>query len=310
MGRGSATAVLLGVISMKLRQKKVLTAYIFLAVPLIFFVVVRFYPMVYSFWLSFTNWNLISPKKDFVGMANFVKLFKDRVFVTALWNTLKYVIFGVPLVIVLSLFLAATLNRVKHLQWFYRLLYVMPYITPLVAVSWVWRWIYQQPPVGVLNNILLFLGFNSQPFLQSMQQALPSIVITTVWVNLGYCVIIFLAGLQTIPQEYMEAAKIDGATRRQSFFRIVIPLLNPIIVFLVVTQSITFLRIFTQVYNMTDQGSGGPLNATKPLVLYIYQKAFMSFNMGLAASATVILFLIIMAVTLFQLLVLNKRVQY
>ena len=129
---------------------------------------------------------------------------------TSLWNTIKYVLFGVPLVIVISLFLAATLNRVKHLQWFYRLLYVMPYITPLVAVSWVWRWIYQRPPAGILNN-LDGLGLDAQPFLtRSMNQSLPAIVVTTVWVNLGYCIIIFLAGLQTIPQEYIEAAKIDG----------------------------------------------------------------------------------------------------
>ncbi|HPD38846.1 MAG TPA: sugar ABC transporter permease [Mesotoga infera] len=295
---------------MKISQKRIITAYLFLAIPLIFYIVVRFYPMIYAFWLSFTNWKLISPKKDFVGFDNFVKIFKDKVFVTSLWNTIKYVTFGVPLVIVLSLFLAVTLNKVKHLQWFYRLLYVMPYITPLVAVSWVWRWIYQRPPAGILNNLLMAFGLDAQPFLTSMNQSLPAIVVTTVWVNLGYCIIVFLAGLQTIPQEYIEAAKIDGATSRQSFFKITIPLLNPVTVFLVVTQSITFLRIFTQVYNMTDQGSGGPLNATKPLVLYIYQKAFRSFDMGLASSATVILFLLIMGITLVQLLVLNKRVQY
>ena len=197
---------------MKISQKRIVTAYVFLAIPLIFYIVVRFYPMLYSFWLSFTNWKLISPKKDFVGFDNFVKLFKDRVFITSLWNTIKYVTFGIPLVIVLSLFLATTLNKVRHLQWFYRLLYVMPYITPLVAVSWVWRWIYQRPPAGILNNLLMAFGLDAQPFLTSMNQSLPAIVVTTVWVNLGYCIIIYLAGLQTVPQEYIEAAKIDGAT--------------------------------------------------------------------------------------------------
>ncbi|MBO8166898.1 MAG: sugar ABC transporter permease [Thermotogae bacterium] len=295
---------------MRLRQKKIITAYTFLAIPLLFFIVVRFYPMVYSFWLSFTDWDLISPKKNFIGLLNYINIFKDEVFVKAIINTLKYVAFGVPAVIIVSLYLALVLNRIKKFQGFYRLLYVMPYITPLVAVSWVWKWMYQQPPIGFINNLLTILGLDSQPFLMSTSQALPSIVVTTVWVNLGYCVIIFLAGLQTIPQEYIEAAKIDGANRRQILWRITIPLLNPIIVFLAVTQSITFLRIFTQVYNMTDQGSGGPLNSTKPLVLYIYQKAFMSFDMGTAATATVILFGIIMIITLVQMIILNKNIEY
>lgn len=144
----------------------------------------------------------------------------------------------------------------------------------------------------------------------STTEALPSIVVTTVWIEIGYCVLIFLAGLQNIPKEYLEAAKVDGANRRQLLFRITIPLLNPVIVFLSVIETIVSLRIFTQVYNMTDQGSGGPLNSTKPLVLYIYQKAFKSFDMGTAAAATVVLFLIILTVTIFQLKVLNKNVQY
>jgi multiple sugar transport system permease protein len=123
-------------------------------------------------------------------------------------------------------------------------------------------------------------------------------------------VIIFLAGLQNIPKEYLEAARVDGANRRQLLFKITIPLLNPVIVFLSVMETIMFLRIFTQVYNMTDQGSGGPLNSTLPLVLYIYQKAFKSFDMGTAAAATVVLFLMILGITVLQLKVLNRRVQY
>lgn len=295
---------------LKLRQKKVLTAYMFLSLPLAFFIFIRFYPMIYAFYISFTNWNIISPVKKFVGIENYVKIFQDEVFRISLFNTLKYVILGVPVVIILSLGLALLLNNITKFQSLYRLVYVIPYITPLVAVSWVWRWMYQRPPIGVINNFLSAIGLPTGTFLSDTAQALPSIVATTVWVELGYCVIIFLAGLQTIPKEYIEAARIDGANRRQVLVRITIPLLNPVIVFLAVMETIIFLRIFTQVYNMTDQGSGGPLNSTKPLVLYIYQKAFKSFEMGTASAATTILFLIILGITVLQLRVLNKKVQY
>ncbi|HBJ80818.1 MULTISPECIES: carbohydrate ABC transporter permease [Pseudothermotoga] len=295
---------------LKLRQKKVLTAYMFLSLPLAFFIFIRFYPMIYAFYISFTNWNIISPVKKFVGIENYVKIFQDEVFRISLFNTLKYVILGVPVVIILSLGLALLLNNITKFQSLYRLVYVIPYITPLVAVSWVWRWMYQRPPIGVINNFLSAIGLPTGTFLSDTAQALPSIVATTVWVELGYCVIIFLAGLQTIPKEYIEAARIDGANRRQVLVRITIPLLNPVIVFLTVMETIIFLRIFTQVYNMTDQGSGGPLNSTKPLVLYIYQKAFKSFEMGTASAATTILFLIILGITVLQLRVLNKKVQY
>jgi len=294
----------------KLRHKKVLTAYLFLSIPLLFFAFIRFYPMISAFYMSFTNWNIISPVRKLVGLSNYVGIFNDPVFMISLFNTLKYVLYGVPSVIVLSLALALLLNNVTKFQSFYRLIYVMPYITPIVATSWVWRWMYQKPPIGVINNFLSFLGLPARNFLMSTTEALPSIVATTVWGQIGYCVIIFLAGLQNIPKEYLEAARVDGANRRQLLFKITIPLLNPVIVFLSVTQTIMFLRIFTQVYNMTDQGLGGPLNSTLPLVLYIYQKAFKSFDMGTAAAATVVLFLMILAITVLQLKVLNRRVQY
>lgn len=295
---------------MKLRRKKILNAYLFLCVPLIFFAVVRFYPTIYAFWLSFTDWNIISPKMNFVGFANYGKIFSDSVFIKAFGNTIKYVLYGVPLVIILSLAIATLLNNIRKGQSFYRLICVMPYITPLVAVSWVWRWMYQRPPIGVINNLFAYVGIPSQRFLFNITQALPSIVVTTLWVNIGYCVVIFLAGLQTIPREFLEASKIDGANRWQVFTKITLPLLNPVILFLVVTQSILFLRIFTQVYNMTDQGSGGPLNSAKPLVLYIYQKAFLSFEMGPASSATVVLFGMILIITAVQFALLKRKIQY
>lgn len=295
---------------MTLKQKKVVTAYTFLAVPIVFFLFVRFFPMVYSMAMSFTDWNLLKKNINFVGLNNYIKIFNDPVFVTSLFNSLKYILFGAPLVIIISLLIALLLNKIRKIQWLYRLLYVMPYITPMVAVSWVWRWMYQPLPLGVFNNALVALGMDVQPFLSSPSQALFCIVVTTVWVEFGYCVVIFLAGIQTIPEEYLEAARIDGASRWNITMKITVPLLRPITLFLVVTESIQFLRLFTQVYNMSFQGTGGPLDSTKPMALYIYHKAFVNFDMGVASSASFVLFLIIMFITFLQLRVFKDKVSY
>ena len=155
-------------------------------------------------------------------------------------------------------------------------------------MAWVWRWFYQPLPIGVINNLLSHLGIPQMPFLNSTTYALPSVLATAgVWAGLGFQVIIFLAGLRAIPQSYYEAARMDGVSNTTILTEITIPLLRPTIVFLVVFSSIAYLRIFDQVYNMTTNDPGGPLNATKPLVLMIYQTAFRSYEMGYAAAQTV-----------------------
>jgi multiple sugar transport system permease protein len=295
---------------MTLASRRALTAYAFLALPLLFFIGVRFGPMLYMTVMSFTDWSLMRRVLKFVGFANYRTVLSDPVFLQALGNTLEYAVFGAPIVIALGLCIALLLDAIPRGKGLFRLIYVLPYITPVVAVSWVWRWMYQPPPLGVINAILVALGIPAGEFLNSPNQALPSILGVNVWVELGYCSTIFLAGLQTIPKEYHEAARIDGAKGRQVFFKITIPLLAPITFFLVVMEGIQFLRIFTQVYNMSMQAMGGPLNSTKSAALYIYQKAFTNFEMAQAGSASIILFLIIMAVTLVQMKFLDRRVDY
>jgi multiple sugar transport system permease protein len=295
---------------MTLASRRALTAYAFLALPLVFFIGVRFGPMLYMTVMSFTDWSLMRRVLKFVGFANYRTVLSDPVFLQALGNTLEYAVFGAPIVIALSLCIALLLDAIPRGKGLFRLIYVLPYITPVVAVSWVWRWMYQPPPLGVINAILVTLGIPAGEFLNSPNQALPSILGVNVWVELGYCSTIFLAGLQTIPKEYHEAARIDGAKGRQVFFKITIPLLAPITFFLVVMEGIQFLRIFTQVYNMSMQAMGGPLNSTKSAALYIYQKAFTNFEMAQAGSASIILFIIIMAVTLVQMKFLDRRVDY
>jgi len=295
---------------MTLSAKRSLTAYLFLALPLIFFLCVRLGPMLYMFAMSFTDWGLLRKAVKFIGFDNYRDIFKDPVFLQALGNTFKYAVFGAPLVILLSLAIALLLDSIPRGKGFFRLIYVLPYITPVVAVSWVWRWMYQPPPLGVINGVLGWMGLPAGEFLNSPTQALPSILAVNVWVEMGYCTTIFLAGLQTIPKEISEAAKIDGANDRQVLRRITLPLLMPITFFLIVMEGIQFLRIFTQVYNMSMQAMGGPLNTTKSAALYIYQKAFTNFEMARAASASVVLFVIIMAVTILQIRFFDKRVNY
>lgn len=295
---------------MTLSAKRSLTAYTFLSLPLIFFICVRLGPMLYMLAMSFTDWSLLRRTYKFIGLENYRKIFNDPVFLQALGNTFRYAVFGAPVVIILSLAISLLLDSIPKGKGLFRLIYVMPYITPVVAVSWVWRWMYQPPPLGVINELLGWLGLPAGEFLNSPKQALPSILVVNIWVELGYCTTIFLAGLQTIPKEISEAARIDGANGRQILMRITLPLLIPITFFLMVMEGIQFLRIFTQVYNMSTQAMGGPLNSTKSAALYIYQKAFTYFEMAEAASASMVLFIIIMLVTLLQMRFFDKRVNY
>lgn len=290
-----------------LEQTKRIWAYIFLILPFIFYVSIRFYPTFYAFFLSLTDWDIVSTQKTFIGVSNYQVLFEDEIFWKTLGNTGKYVVYGLPISLLLGFTLAYHIDKLGSNSEFFKAVYFIPYITSMVAVAWVWRWLYQPAPIGVFNRILISLGLPQQQFLMSQDQALFSILGTTIWADLGFQMIIFLAGIKGIPSMYYEASDIDGANARQKLFFITLPLLKPTIVFLVVTGTIRYLRIFTQVLNMTYQGEGGPLNSTKPLVLYIYNSAFRRFDMGYASAMTVILFLIILLITLIQLRVMKSE---
>jgi multiple sugar transport system permease protein len=295
---------------MTLAARRAGMAYAFLGIPLVFFLGVRFGPMLYTIAMSFTDWGLLRKTVHVVGLANYASIFADPVFLKSLVNTAKYAVLGAPAVIVLSLWIALVLNRVSRGKGVYRLIYVLPYITPVVAVAWVWRWMFQSPPLGVINAVFVSVGLRAQEFLNSPTQALPSILAVNVWIELGYCTIVFLAGIQTIPSSIMEAARMDGASGWRLLRGITLPLLLPVTLLLVVVEGIQFLRIFTQVYNLSYQALGGPLDSTKSAALYIYQKAFNNFDMGVAASASLVLFVIILAVTLIQLRLFDTRLNY
>jgi len=275
-------------------------AYLFISVPVVFYVLVRFMPTLYAFYLSFTDWDIISAEAHWIGLTNYKRLFSDKIFYKTLSNTFYYVIIGLPISILFGFILAYNIDKLKIGNSIFKTVYFMPYITSMVAVAWVWRWLFQPAPIGVFNNILITIGIPMQEFLNSTTQSKNCILAATVWSGVGFQMIIFLAGMKGISKQYYEAAKIDGASSFNELVYITLPLLKNSFIFLLITGTIRFLRIFTQVVNMTRQASGGPLNSSKPLVMYIYDNAFRSFDMGYASSLTVILFIIILLITLIQ----------
>ncbi len=292
--------------NLSIKQKQVVWAWTFLAIPVLFYTVIRFYPTFGAIVLSFQEWNLLSDK-SWVGLENYQKLFADPVFWKVFKNTFIYLLLGTPISLVISFTIAYHLDKVNFLHATIRALYFLPFMTSAVAMAWLWRWFYQPVPIGLFNNILASLGISQLPFLNSTFSALPSILAPAVWAGLGFQIIIFMAGLRSIPTSYYEAAEIDGVGPFTVLREITIPLLKPTIVFLVVFSSIGFLRIFDQVFNMTTNDPGGPLNSTKPLVLMIYDTAFNAFDMGYAAAQTVVLFTVLLIVSLVQLFVMRER---
>lgn len=290
---------------MSMDRRKERTAYLFIALPVLYFLVFRIIPTIFSLFLSFMEWDLLSPNKNFIGLQNFIRAATDKTLQKVLWNTFEYVIVCVPLMILVSLSLALMLNAIEKGKSFFRLLVFIPYVTSSVAISYVWKWMFMQNG-GIVNGILKVFGLPAQPFLNSVNQSIFVIMSNVVWSNIGFNTIILLAGLMQIPRTYYEAAEIDGASGWNKFRYITIRQLNPTLVYTTVMGTIRTLQVFTQVYNIAG-AEGGPLKSTSSIVLEIYNAAFRQYKMGYASAITVILFAIIMAITLFQMKVLNKE---
>ncbi|SMC55631.1 carbohydrate ABC transporter permease [Primorskyibacter flagellatus] len=292
--------------NLTIKQKQIVWAWAFLALPVLFYSVIRFYPTGNAMLISFQDWNLLGTR-TWTGLDNYTTLLSDPVFWQVFRNTFIYLLLGTPVSLVVAFGIAYHLDKVRFMHGFLRMLYFLPFMTSAVAMAWVWRWFYQPVPVGLFNNALASIGIPQINFLNSTTNALPAILAPAVWAGLGFQVIIFMAGLRAIPRSYYEAARIDGVSTWTVLWEITLPLLRPTIVFLVVFSSIGFLRIFDHVFNMTTNNPGGPLNSTKPLVLMIYQTAFSSFDMGYAAAQTVVLFIVLLLVSLFQLWIMRDR---
>lgn len=289
-----------------------LQGYLFISPWLAGFVLLTAGPIGLSFLMSFTHWTMLSPPQ-WAGLANYEQaLFDDPLVFISLWNTAYYVLFSVPLGVLLSLALALLLNQKLRGMSLFRSLFFLPSVTNLVAVSILWMWIFN-PQFGILNRVLGVFGIDGPLWLQSEVWAKPALILMSLW-GVGGGMIIILAALQGIPRELYEAANLDGARAWHRLRHITLPLISPAIFFNIIMNVIGSFQVFTQAFVMTAtaaQGEeGGPNNATLFFVLYLYKKAFQQFKMGYASALAWILFAIIMIFTLLQFRLSRRWVHY
>ncbi|MBX3015946.1 MAG: sugar ABC transporter permease [Caldilineaceae bacterium] len=278
--------------------------YIFILPWLIGFLVFVAGPMVASFLISFMRWEIVTPPR-WIGIAQYTKLFQDNRFYLSLYNTAYYVFIGVPLHLLLALLAAMAMNLNLRGIRFYRTIYFIPSITPVVASSLLWLWIFN-PEFGLANIALNALGLPSLYWLQDPRIAKLAFIIMSFW-TIGGQMVILLAGLKGIPRTLYEAAEIDGAGNWASFWNITLPMLSPAIFFNLILAIIGAFQVFTQSYIIT---SGGPENATLFYVLYLYRMAFENFQMGYASALAWVLFVIILIFTFIQFRLSDRWVFY
>ena len=289
-------------------MRKQWTAYLFLAPVLLLFSVFTVFSVGYAFYLSFHQWNILEPAKPFVGLDNYARLFEDERFHEAILNTVYYTAVSVPVTIGIGLAVALLLNNQIRARGLFRTFFYLPVVTPLVIASIIWKWIYNGD-YGLANYYLLKFNLIQEPllWLSDKNLAMPSVIITSVWKGVGFAMVVYLAGLQSIPEDYYDAAKIDGATGWRRLKDITVPLLSSTTLFLLVISILGSFQVFTQIFIMTN---GGPLGRTRTIVWYIYQTAFKDFNMGYAAAMAFALFAMMLVFTLLQLRFLRREVEY
>jgi multiple sugar transport system permease protein len=280
-------------------RQALLFCYIALAPVLALFFYVRVVPIIESVALSFYRWDMIRPLKPFIGLRNYEQLLTDENFLLALQNTLIYSIATVVLSTLLALPLAVFLARKGWVAAVYQTIYFLPVITPLVPMAIAWRWIYDYN-YGLLNYVLSFLGISAIPWLTSPDIALWAIIIMSVWKGLGYNLILFLVGIRNIPESYLEAASLDGASPWQRFWHVTLPLLKPILLYVLVTATINSFNVFTQVYVMTLGSQASPGQALRVLVFDIWQNGFQYLKMGYGSAEAVALTFLVLGFTVIQ----------
>ena len=283
---------------LNLKQREALTGWLFVSPALIGFGIFTFGAILYSLYLSFTDYDMFGTP-EWVGLENYIKAFtNDEYFYQYFGNTFYFAIVLVPVVLVISLFLAILINKkVGRLTKAYRVALFLPSITSTVAVSMVWLWIFN-PDMGILNNFLTAIGFHNPPmWLSDPEWSKPALIIMRVWQMSGYYMLLFLAGLQTIPETLYEAAEVDGASSWQRFTRITVPMLSNTTFVVVILLIIESFNMFESIFVMTE---GGPLGSTSTIMYYIYEQGFMSYNMGYASALAWIFFALILVFTLIQ----------
>ena len=290
------------------QMRKQWSAYLFLAPTMILFGVFTVLAVIYAFYLSFHEWNILEPAKPFVGLDNYQRLVGDERFGGAIVNTLYYTAASVPLTMGIGLLIALLLNNQIRARGFFRTLFYLPVVTPLVIAAIIWKWVYNGD-FGLLNYYLIQLGIIDEPllWLADPNLAMPAVIITSIWKSVGFSMVVYLAGLQSIPEDFYDAAKVDGAVGWQRLKDITIPLLSSTTLFLAVVSVLGAFQVFTEVFIMTN---GGPLGRTTTIVYHIYQTAFKFFDMGYASAMAFGMFAMMFAFTLVQLRVMRGEVEY
>lgn len=289
-----------------LATQRKLWAYAFTLPTFLYYLVVHIGSMLTSFSYSFQEYRTVSSTRSFVGLDNYRYILRDPYFNQALMNTLKFAAVRVPVVVILSLVVALLLTNIRRGKGFFRTIYFIPFVTSGVAVAWVWKFIYL-PNLGVLTPALDLLGVPRIYVLGDPKYAFFGITAVTVWTSLGYYALIFLAGLEGIPQAFYDAAKIDGATSWQQLRYVTIPLLNRTVVLIGVLILISSLSMFTIIRTMSPDSTGGPMGTTRTLPIMIYMQAFNSLRMGRASAIAVVFFLIVLIASLIQRRLLTRE---
>jgi multiple sugar transport system permease protein len=277
------------------RTREALTGYLFIFPAVVGFLIFFALPAVRGLLISFTNWNLLTPA-EYIGLQNYQRLFNDANFWNSVQVTLKYVLFNIPVQVVVAMAIAVFMDRVFKRSAWLRTIIVIPWLLPGVVVALLWMWMLDNR-LGIVNEILNGLGIPSQPFLGSVGQVIPSIALINTWRYVGYTSILLFAGLKTIPQQLYDAASIDGASGLRQFWSVTLPLLRPVLAFVLITHIIGSFQIFDTIAVTTG---GGPVKASQVLYWYIYEFAFVRFNMGYATAIATVLFIVLVGVTMIQ----------
>ncbi|CAH0308140.1 sugar ABC transporter permease [Priestia megaterium] len=281
----------------RIKWRENVVAYTFLGPALLLLLLFLVIPAIMSVYYAFTDYYLLTPDmRKFVGLDNFINLFKDPIFLKSLVNTLKFVVWVIPLQIGAALGLALLLNKQRKANTFFKVAYFSPVVMSLVVISVLWLYLLN-PNEGIINNVLTYFGVSAQPFLTSPKQAMFTIVFVSAWQGAGFQMLIFLAGLQNIPGDVYEAAQLDGMNKWQRFIYITLPLLKPTSIFIFITTLIGAFKLLVQPMVMTQ---GGPVNSTMTVVYYIYQTGFTDRMVGYASSIALLFGTIIGLVTLAQ----------
>jgi sn-glycerol 3-phosphate transport system permease protein len=287
-------------------DKNKVTPYVMILPAMIIFFLFFIIPIGYMIYLSFHDWNFVTPDMNFIGLTNYTTLANDGRFQQVLSNTVAYTLGTVGLTIIIALFIALWLNKKGLIYSFAQSSIFSPHIISLVSVSMLWMWI-MDDSYGLLNQILNGLGMDSVNWLTDSKMVIISLIIVSVWKSVGYYTLIFIAGLQSIPEDIYEAAALDNTSKLRKLFKITIPMLSPTIFFVGITSIISSFKVFETINIMTQ---GGPANASNTLVYYIYEYGFKFFRIGHASAAGVILLIVISIFTFIYFRLMSKRVFY